>query len=59
MRGRLEDSHKEGLDERRRYDKIFERICPGERRTILQDARRNLVEVCGARRGPKKVEGST
>ena len=32
---------------------------PGERRIVPQDARRNLVEMCRARGGPKKIKGST
>ena len=36
-----------------------ERLRLGKRRIVTQDAWRNPVEVCGARGGPKQVEGST
>ena len=61
MRIGLEDSHKASLNKERRYGRIegVERLHIGKRRIVSQDAERDLVEMCKARGGPKKIEGST
>ena len=58
---KIGEYHKRSFDERRRHSKIegIERLRLGKRRIVLQNSERNSVEMCGARGGPKKVEGST
>ena len=60
LRG-LADSHKGSLDERRRCHRTegAKKLYLYERRTILQNAWWGLVQMCGARRSPEKVERST
>ena len=57
MRRRLADSHKGGLDEERRHDRI--EVVLGKRRIVLQDAKRSLVQMRGAGGGPEKVKRNT
>ena len=38
--------------------KALKELRLGKREIVPQDARWGLVEMCGARRSPKKVEGS-
>ena len=59
MRRSLADSHKGGLEERRRRcrTKGAKRL-PGKRRIVPQDARWDLVQMRRAGRGPKKVKES-
>ena len=61
MQRGLVDPHKGSLDERRRCRRIegAERLHPGERRTVPQDAWWGLVQMRGARGGLEKVERST
>ena len=52
---------KGSLDERRMCRKTegTKRLCPGERRTLSQDAQWGLVQMRGAGEDPEKVERST
>ena len=57
----MKDSHKRSFDQRRKYGRIegVERLHLGKGRIVPQNVERKSVEMCGAREGPKKVEGST
>ena len=61
MRRGLADPHKGSLDERRRCRRIegAERLRPGKRRSILQDAWWGLIQMHEAGGDLEKVERST
>ena len=61
MRRELADLHKGSLDEGRRHrrTKGTKRLRPSKGRTVLQDARWGLIQMCGVGGSSKKIERST
>ena len=61
MRRGLTNPHKGSLDEGRRHrrTKGTKRLRPGKGRTVPQDARWGLVQVCVAKGSLEKIKRST